>query len=57
MSDGEKVVQEVGRIKMPLSMTGLGRLLTCFADEFKGSYAKQDGDYLIIYVDVNEEDL
>lgn len=48
---GTKVKKEIGRIVMPIGMTALGKLLTCFADEFKGSYAKQEGEYLIIYVD------
>jgi hypothetical protein len=49
--------REIARLKMPMTMTGLGRLLTCFSEEFAGCYAKQEGNFLFIYVDVEAVDL
>ena len=51
-----KAKKEIARIVMPIGMTALGKLLTCFSEEFEGSYAKQKGSYLIIYVDVEAGD-
>jgi len=49
--------REIARLKMPMPITALGNLLVCFSDEFIGSYAKQEGEYLIVYVDVEDAGL
>lgn len=43
--------KEIARIKMPIGMTALGKLLTCFSEEYPNAYAKQEGEFLFIYVD------